>query len=109
MHIVGGMTCKDVGNAMIIADGLVIVEVVEIPALQLSLKIHIGHVAVRVASTTTPYILLENSQRVATNVVSIVGSRMYNATSRHLLNATSINSTFALLIHIPSPLSFVFF
>ena len=49
MHIVGGMTCKDVGNAMIIADGLVIVEVVEIQALQLSLKIHIGHVAVRVA------------------------------------------------------------
>merc|ERR1712166_671218 len=48
MHIVRGMTCKDVGNAMIIADGLVIVEVVEIPALQLSLKIHIGHVAVQV-------------------------------------------------------------
>ena len=53
--------------------------------------------------TPAPEVLLANSQRVATRVVSEVEFSIFNAYSSHPFNETSIKSAFALLICIPQP------
>ena len=60
---------------------------------------------VKLPSTPAPYLLLENSQRVATTVVSEVALGIFKPANSHPLNATFINSTFAFLIFIPSAYS----